>query len=366
VRVARYLPEPPYRHGTPTRPGILLINLGTPDAPTAPAVKRYLREFLSDPRVIEIPRVLWAPILHGIILNTRARQSADKYAKIWTPQGSPLAVHTAQQAAMLQGFLGERLRTPFSVAWAMRYGNPALAEGLDTLKRAGCDRILAVPLYPQYSAAATGSACDGLFAALVRTRNVPALRVVRHFHDHPGYIAALAQNIRDYWMKHGRPDRLIMSFHGLPRFSLDRGDPYHCECHATGRLLAAALGLKTDEFTITFQSRFGRTQWLQPYTALTLSELGRGKLRRVDVVCPGFVADCLETLEEIDMEGRAAFLAAGGGEFHYIPCLNERDDWLHALTDIVQANLGGWTDAPPSADALQQSELRARALGATH
>ncbi len=361
-----YPPEPPWKHGTVAKVGVLLINLGTPDAPTAKALRPYLKQFLSDPRVIEIPRAVWWPILNLIILNTRPKKSAAKYASIWTADGSPLLVHTRKQAKLLQGYLGERTRTPMVVDFAMRYGSPSVPSVIDKMKAQGCDRILALPMYPQFAASSTASALDAVFATLQGARNQPALRTVKHFHDHPGYIAALARSINDYWMQNGRPEQLIMSFHGVPRFTLDRGDPYHCECQKTGRLLAEALGLKPEGYRITFQSRFGRAEWLKPYTQPTLEALGKKKVGRVDVVCPGFVADCLETLEEIAMECKAAFLGAGGKEFHYIPCLNESPQWIHALTDLALANLQGWlTDDPAQLrQAAEQSRLRALALGA--
>ena len=355
--------EPPYSHGAIPKIGVLLINLGTPEAPTAAALRPYLKQFLSDPRVIEIPRWVWWPILNLIILNTRPKKSAKKYAQIWTAEGSPLLVHTQLQTKMLRGYLGERTRTPLVVDFAMRYGTPSVASVVDKLKAQGCDRILAIPLYPQYAASATASALDAVFAALAKSRNMPALRSVKHYHDHPAYIAALAQSVNDYWMQNGRPDKLVMSFHGVPRFSLDKGDPYHCECQKTGRLLAEQLGLKPEQFMLTFQSRFGRAEWLKPYTQATLEALGKKGTQRVDVICPGFVADCLETLEEIAMECRTAFISAGGKTFNYIPCLNERPDWIRALTDIALANLQGWLDDDP-AQLKQAGELsRSRALG---
>jgi ferrochelatase len=358
-----YQTEPIYTHGSPEKTGILLVNLGTPDAPTPQAVRAYLKEFLSDPRVVEIPRVIWWFILNGIILNTRPKKSAAKYASIWLKEGSPLRVHTEKQAAMLQGYLGQRTRAPFVVEHAMRYGNPSIPSVLRKLKEQNCQRILVVPLYPQYAASTTATVNDIVFAELQRMRNAPALRTIKHFHDRPGYIKALAGNINDYWMKHGRPDKLLMSFHGLPRYTLDKGDPYHCECHKTGHLLAQELGLKPEQYAISFQSRFGKATWLQPYTTATLKEWGKQKTARVDVVCPGFVADCLETLEEIGMEGREDFRHAGGGEYRYIPCLNDRNDWMHALTELVLDNLQGWLTEPDAAD-LEQGRLRALAMGA--
>ena len=360
----RYAPEPPYTHGVPPKIGILLINLGTPEAPTAAAVRRYLREFLSDPRVVEVWRPLWWLLLNCWILPTYPKLSAQRYAQIWTSDGSPLRVHTERQARMLRGYLGERIKAPMVVEYAMRYGQPAIDAVLTNLKQQGCDRILLLPLYPQYAASTTATALDAVGAAYATMRNQPALRSVRHFHDDPGYIAALAQNIRDYWTKSGRPDQLIMSFHGVPRFTLAKGDPYHCECRNTARLLAEALKLTPDRYQVTFQSRFGRAEWLKPYTAEKLMELGKQKLARVDVVCPGFVADCLETLEEIAILGKTIFLNAGGRDFHFIPCLNERDDWIHALADIAARNLLGWVGAEPSAADLERSRERALAFGA--
>ncbi|MES1982305.1 MAG: ferrochelatase [Pseudomonadota bacterium] len=357
-----YQPEPAYTHGTVVKTAVLLVNLGTPQAPTREAVKPYLREFLSDPRVVEIPRAIWWLILNGIILHTRPKKSAAKYATIWMPEGSPLKVHTERQTLLLQGYLGERTKgAPLLIEYAMRYGSPSIAEVLTSLKAQNCQRILLVPMYPQYAASAGGSVLDAVCQQLMTQRNMPALRTVKHFHDHPGYIAAAAQNIRDYWTMHGRPAKLVMSFHGLPRYTLDKGDPYHCECLKTGRLIAEALGLKKDEYIVSFQSRFGRAEWLKPYTTATLKELGQLGAGRVDVVCPGFVADCLETLEEIAQEGKEDFQHAGGGEYHYIPCLNERPDWIHALTDLVLDNLHGWLG---NADATQYEQSRLRALAA--
>jgi ferrochelatase len=358
-----YQIEPGFTHGTPVKTGVLLINLGTPDAPTAKAVRSYLKEFLGDPRVVEIPKPIWWLILNGIILNVRPKKSAAKYATIWAKEGSPLRVHTAKQAALLQGYLGERTKAPLVVDYAMRYGNPSIPSVLRKLKEQNCQRILIVPMYPQYAASSTATAFDVVFDELRHTRNTPALRTIRNYHDHPGYIKALANNINEYWMKNGRPDKLVMSFHGVPRYTLEKGDPYHCECHKTARLLAQQLGLKPEQYMLSFQSRFGKAEWIKPYTTATLLELGKQKTKRVDVVCPGFVADCLETLEEIAQEGKEDFQHAGGGEYHYIPCLNEHNDWMHALTALVMENLHGWLTEPNAAE-LEQSRLRALAMGA--
>ncbi|MDD5471738.1 MAG: ferrochelatase [Sideroxydans sp.] len=358
-----YQTEPRFEHGTAEKTGILLNNLGTPDAPTAQAVRPYLKEFLGDPRVVEIPRLVWWLILNGIILNVRPRKSAAKYASVWLDEGSPLRVHTERQSVLLQGFLSQRTLAPFAVEYAMRYGQPSIPSALRKLKEQNCQRILIVPMYPQYAASTTATATDIVFRELQHMRNTPAIRTIKHFHDDAGYIKALAANINEYWTKNGRPGKLLMSFHGLPKYTLEKGDPYHCECLKTGRLLAQALGLKPEQYTISFQSRFGKAEWLQPYTSATLKQWGAEKLNRVDVVCPGFVADCLETLEEIAMEGKEEFQHAGGGEYHYIPCLNARDDWMHALTDLVIGNLQGWLIAPDAAE-LERSAQRAKELGA--
>ena len=364
----KYLPEPKHQHGSIAKTGILLINLGTPAAPTADAVRPYLKQFLSDPRVVEISRPLWWLILNGIVLRTRPAKSAAKYAQVWTKDGSPLAVHTAKQATLLKGYLGERIKTPHVVAWAMRYGQPSVEKALLDLREQGCDRILVLPLYPQYAASTTASAFDAVFDVMKKMRNAPAVRLVRHYHDHSAYIAALAKSINDYWMTNGRPEKLLMSFHGVPRFSLDRGDPYHCECHKTARLLGNELGLAPERYQVSFQSRFGRTEWLKPYTMQTVKDLGKRKTGRLDVVCPGFVSDCLETLEEIGLEAKSAYVKAGGGEFHYIPCLNERHEWIQALARIAAENLQGWAstdwEAGPALRAAAEGRERALALGA--
>jgi ferrochelatase len=339
----RYLPEPELREGGVAKFAILLVNLGTPDAPTPQAVRRYLRQFLSDPRVVELPRALWLPLLHGVVLTTRPRQSARKYASIWLSGGSPLRVHTEKQARML----GERVGREVAVEFAMRYGEPSIPKVLARLKSSGCERVLLLPLYPQYAASTTASALDHATEFLRATRNVPEIRLVKEFHDHPGYIGALAASVREHWERSGRPNKLVMSFHGLPQYSVARGDPYARQCHETAALLAGRLSLGQAEWQVAFQSRFGRTPWLEPYTSATLADYGRRGLRRVDVLCPGFVADCLETLEEIGIEGRKIFLASGGTEFHLLPCLNERPDWIEALARIARQHAADWTDGEP-------------------
>ena len=357
-----YLKEPAFQHGQISCTGILLINLGTPEAPTKAALRPYLKEFLSDPRVVEIPRPIWWLILNGIILNTRPKKSAAKYAAIWTKDGSPLKMHTAKQAKLLKGWLGEKIASPLMVEYAMRYGQPAIDETLARMKANGCERILLLPLYPQYAASSTATALDVALTWWRKLRNQPALRSVHSYHDHPAYINALVANIHNYWQRHGRPDVLLISFHGVPRYTLDKGDPYHCECRKTARLLIEALGLNEQQYRVTFQSRFGRAEWLQPYTDKTLGELGKAGVTRVDVIAPGFTSDCLETLEELAMEGRDRFLTSGGKEFNYIPALNEHPAWIDALGQITLENLGGWVSATLDKEAAERQRQQSKQL----
>jgi len=362
--------EPPYTHGSPASTAVVLVNLGTPDAPNAGALRRYLKQFLSDPRVVEIPRAVWWFILNGIILPFRSSKSAEKYASIWTEEGSPLRVHTQRQAAALAVQLAGRGHHQLQVVYAMRYGKPSLPEVLDQLKQQGCTRILVLPAYPQYSGTTTASIFDAVFDHYRQVRNIPELRLIRNYHDQDAYIQALRQSVLDHWDLHGRPDKLLMSFHGVPKRTLMLGDPYHCECYKTARLLAQSLGLTDEQYQVTFQSRFGKAEWLQPYTAPTAQELGRQGVRRIDVMCPGFTSDCLETLEEIAMEVKEDFLHAGGKEFHFIPCLNESPAWINGMVEIVEQHLAGW---PTMSNAAAREEMarqqaiaaeRAKALGA--
>lgn len=364
--MTRYLPEPAHEHGRPTRVGVLLVNLGTPEAPTAAAVRPYLAEFLSDPRVVEIPRWLWKPLLHGIILRVRPKKSAAKYASIWTKEGSPLAVHTARQATLLQGYAGEA-GLQVMVRHAMRYGRPGVADELHALKAQGCTRVLVVPAYPQYSGTTTASVVDAVQAWAVRTRHLPEMRFVNRFHDDAGYLDALAASVREQWRHNGRGDHLLMSFHGVPQRTLTLGDPYHCECHATARLLAERLDLRRQDYSVSFQSRFGRAKWLEPSTEATLRSLAAQGVKHLQVLCPGFVSDCLETLEEIAQEGRDTFLAAGGARYDYLPCLNDRPEWIRALVTLVEQHTAGWpvrAAQQPSPTALQAQRDRALAMGA--
>ena len=338
----RYRPEPALaNNASPSGTGLLLCNLGTPDAPTTPAVRRYLAQFLGDPRVVQAPRVLWLPVLHGWVLRTRPARSAAKYRTVWTPQGSPLLLWSAKQASLLRGYLASKgMRV--AVRHAMCYGQPAIAQELDALKAQGCARILVLPLYPQYSATTTASVHDAVFAWGRTVRHLPELRLAGSFHAHAGYVAALAGRIRQHWQAHGRPDVLLLSFHGLPQRMADQGDPYPQQCRETARLLADELRLDEKQCQISFQSRVGRTQWLQPYPVPTLARLAREGTRRVDVACPGFVSDCLETLEEIAEDARGTFLRAGGREFHYIPALNDDPGWIRALRDLACQHMQGW------------------------
>lgn len=338
----RFLPEPTLGHDRPGYIGIVLINLGTPDTPTPAAVRTYLKEFLSDPRVVELPRWLWWPILHGYILNTRPKHSAIKYASIWDKEGSPLRLWSEKQAKLVRGLLGERGVNPCKIGFAMRYGNPSIPKVMNELKAAGCDRLLIVPLYPQYAASSTGSAIDAVGQVLAQWRWQPSLRVMPAFATHPRYIEALAKHIQQYWFNNGRGDHLLLSFHGLPAQSSAKGDPYEAHCQHTTSLLAQALNLNKEQISFSFQSRFGPKEWLKPYTSDMLQRLGKRKINRLDVFCPGFVADCLETLEEIAIEGKGIFLAAGGQEFCRIPCFNDQPEWISALCDLIGDEISGW------------------------
>ena len=353
-------PSPPYSHGSAERCAILLVNLGTPAAPTTAALRRYLAQFLWDPRVVEIPRPLWWLILHGVILRTRPAKSAAKYAAIWTAQGSPLLSWTVRQAQALQATLDARGHQTL-VRPAMRYGDPSIDDTLDALRAEGVTRILVLPLYPQYAGATTASTIDAVADWARRARRLPELRFVNHYHDDPGYIAALAASVRAHWAQNGRGQKLVMSFHGVPARSLALGDPYHCECHKTGRLLAEALGLGRDDYLVSFQSRLGRARWLEPYTEPSVKRLAAEGVRHVDAICPGFAADNLETLEEIAMEAKDAFLQAGGQQFNFIPCLNDSPDWIAALGDLAECHLQGWPSRATD-DAARRQAQRERAL----
>ncbi len=322
--------------------GILVSNLGTPDAPTAPALRRYLAEFLWDPRVVEAPRPLWWLALNGVILRVRPRRSAAAYRRVWEADGSPLLSIALRQREALDATLADRLSSPVRVALGMRYGRPALGQALTELTEAGCEKILVLPLYPQYSGSTSGSTFDAVAAGLAGLRRVPSLRFVADYHDDDGYITALANSIRDHWAAHSAGERLLFSFHGIPRSYADAGDPYPQQCRRTAERVAAALGLPQERWQLVFQSRFGPKEWLQPYADKTLEALPGQGVKSVDIICPGFSADCLETLDEMAEENRHVFLRAGGERYSYIPALNDRADHMEALANLIERNMGGW------------------------
>ena len=358
-----YQESPQFEHGLPESTGVLVVNLGTPDAPTSGAVRRFLRQFLSDPRVVEYPRLIWWLILNLVILVIRPSRSAAAYRKVWTDEGSPLLLHSMAITEKLRKQLTSSIETPVSVELGMTYGEPSIDSAIDKLLASGARRIVTLPLYPQYSGTTTASVFDVVVRKLGKLRWIPETRFINHYHDEAGYIDALAASIRESWEATGRGDKLLMSFHGVPESTLMNGDPYHCHCQKTARLLADELGLSDDDWLISFQSRVGREKWLAPYTDETVKGLGREGLSRVDVICPGFSTDCLETLEEIAMQNAGFFTEAGGGALHYIPSLNSRDDHVHFLTQLLQKHTAGW-DSVVDASSLHESSERARALGA--
>jgi ferrochelatase len=358
----RYLPEPADPHAldaaAPPRAvgpiGVLLVNLGTPDQPTARSIRRYLSEFLSDARVIEIPPWLWQIILQGLILTVRPRKLVPRYKEIWLRQGSPLLVYSQAQAAGLQQALDARA-IDAHVVLGMRYGNPSIAGALDALRARGCERILTVPMYPQYAASTTATAVDAVAAYAARLRNQPELRFIKRYYDNPAYIAALAGRLRQTWQQQGKPQRLLLSFHGLPRRSIEQGDPYYRDCMATAALLRQSLGSDAGLVHVAFQSRFGAQQWLEPYTEPTLVQWARQGITQVDVMCPGFLAECLETLEEIQMQCRDAFMSAGGQQFRYIPCLNADPDWITGLAGLAVGHMHGWLEPSQGGDTMRDA-----------
>jgi protoporphyrin/coproporphyrin ferrochelatase len=340
----KYIGTENFDHEQQPRVGILLTNLGTPEAPQKRELRAYLKEFLSDPRVVEVPRLLWWFILNGVILNIRPARSAESYRSVWTEQGSPLMIHTRNQARALQEAMAEQFGDRVIVDFAMRYGDPAIAGVVQGMLGRGVRKLLVLPLYPQYSGATTASTFDALAADFTRRRWIPELRFVTHYHDHDAYITALADSIRRHQTRHGSADKLLFSYHGEPRSYLDKGDPYHCHCHKTTRLVAEALGLEKSQYLTTFQSRFGREEWLQPYTDETLKALPGQGVKSVQVICPGFSCDCLETLEEIGVENRGYFMASGGERFEYIPCLNSHPGHIAALATLAGEHISGWIE----------------------
>ena len=359
LAMPRFLGQPRFVHGNTPSAAVLLVNLGTPDAPDRRAVKRYLAQFLSDPRIVELPRWLWKPILHGVILRIRPARSAALYAKIWTPAGSPLQTGTAALTGKLQDALKVQRPGPIAVRYAMRYGNPDIGGALRELAASGARRILVVPLFPQYSATTSASVLDAVGAELATWRWVPELRFVADYHAEARYIEALARSVEAHWQRQGRAERLVLSFHGIPERYFRAGDPYFCQCQATARRLRERLDLREDEMIVCFQSRVGRQKWLKPYTEQVLSELPGQGVRHLQVLCPGFSIDCLETLEEIAMTNRTRFLTAGGEQFEYIPCLNAGADHVGAIADLILRHGQGWPELDPARDGARAAALRA-------
>jgi len=359
----RFNKEPAYRHGQVPKVAVILCNLGTPQAPESKALRVYLAEFLSDPRVVEIPRWLWLIILHGIILRIRPAKSAKKYASIWTKEGSPLKVWTQAQAQSLQERFA-RAQENVSVRYAMRYGHPNVPEVMDELKAQGITKVLVLPAYPQYSGTTSASVFDAFYMWSLKTRLIPEYRFINHYHDHSAYIDALASRVEQHWQVHTKAPLLVMSFHGVPERTLMMGDPYHCECYKTARLLAERLELQASEYKVTFQSRFGKAKWLEPYTEPTVRTLARTGHEHIDVICPGFTSDCLETLEEINMEVRHAFMEEGGKTYNFIPCLNNEPSWIDALYALAHQHLKGWDLSTPLESELENARTRALDLGA--
>lgn len=330
-----------FKHGTKLRIGVLLSNLGTPDKPQRKELRAYLKEFLSDPRVIETPKLIWQVILNGIILNTRPQKSAKNYQKVWTDEGSPLLVILNKQKKLTQDLLGkENLELEFVVG--MRYGNPSIEKGLEELREKNCNKIIVLPMYPHYCAATTGSTFDAVTNTMQKWRWVPSLRFISTYHDHPDYIKALANSIQKHWDKHGKPDKILFSYHGIPKKYFTKGDPYHCLCSKTTRLVREQMGLSEESAMTTFQSRFGPQEWLQPYTDKTVEKLAKDKVEHLQIVAPGFSADCLETIEELDGENREIFEEHGGKKFSYIPCLNDQSDHINLIGALIKNELQGW------------------------
>lgn len=327
--------DPLFHQGSRAKTGVLLVNLGTPDAPTATALRSYLAEFLSDPRVIEIPKFVWMLILHGIILRVRPKKSAAKYQSIWTEEGSPLLAISKRQAAAIQTQVGDAA----IVKLGMRYGNPSIKNALREFQNEGVRKIIVLPLYPQYAAATTGSTFDAVTTELQQWRFVPELHFINNYCDHPLFIDALAASIQEDFNQNGKPEKLLLSYHGMPKRNLDLGDPYFCFCQKTTRLVTEKLSLAKEDYITTFQSRFGYAEWLQPYTDATLEGLPNSGIKDVAIISPAFSADCLETLEELAMENRDIFMHAGGKNYRYIPALNDRADHIHALSDIIKSHL---------------------------
>ncbi len=348
-----------FNHAQGFKTGVLLVNLGTPDAPTTSAVRRYLNEFLSDPRVIDKPRWLWWLVLHGIILRLRPRKAAHAYQQIWTEQGSPLLTISQQQTKKLQQLFDSK-QNNISIVLGMRYGKPSIKQALDSLRKDNVDKIVILPLYPQYSATTTASIFDAVAKAFKDWRFLPTIEFINHYHDKPQYIKALADSIRTTWQQQPQPEKLLLSFHGLPKSYLAAGDPYFCECQKTARLLAKELGLNEQQWAISFQSRMGVEEWLTPYTDKTLLQWAEQGIKNVHIVCPGFSADCLETLEEINMQNRDVFLNAGGEKYHYIPALNDSVEHIEMMASLVEPQISLWQQQQVPTDLKLTQKLADR------
>ena len=361
--MSRYINEPQFDHADEQSIGLLVVNLGTPDDPSPKAVRRYLKQFLWDPRVVEQPRIVWWLILNLIILNIRPRRSAAAYKKIWTDDGSPLLLFSQQIADGVADRVREQSGSRVAVALGMSYGSPSIPDALEALRQQNVRRLVVLPLYPQYSATTTGTVFDAVTQALSNQRWVPELRFINQFHERPDLVQALADSVRDHWQTHGRGERLLFSFHGIPQRYFRAGAPYHSQCQKTARLVADNLALADDEWAVSFQSRVGREPWLMPYTDYTLEDWGAEKVGKIDVICPGFSADCLETLEEIALENRELFIEAGGGDLRYIPALNDSAGQIDALANLVLEVTGNWHAALAEFnDMVSESAARADAL----
>jgi ferrochelatase len=357
----KYKGSPVFSHSQKDKIGVLVTNLGTPEAPKKNQLKIYLKEFLSDPRVVEVPRLIWWMILNLVILNIRPKRSAKAYATVWTDRGSPLMYHTQDQCDALRDKLKQTYGENIVVEFAMRYGSPSVDSVIDSMLQRGVRKLVVLPLYPQYCASTTGSTFDAIANSFKQRRWIPELRFVTHYHEDPNFIQAVSDKIREHWQQNGRAEKLIFSYHGIPKRYLLNGDPYHCECHKTSRLIAENLGLTESEHFTSFQSRFGREEWLKPYTDHSLQAFPAKGVKSVQIVCPGFSADCLETIEEIGVENRDYFLEAGGERYEYIPALNADQQHIEALTKLIESHLQGWSAVP--VDTEQRHSL-ATGLGA--
>lgn len=361
----KYQSQTAFTHKQTDKVGVLVTNLGTPQAPTKQALKPYLKQFLSDPRVVEVPKLIWWFVLNGIILNLRPKRSAAAYATVWVDEGSPLLVHTKNQAKGLAERFASKWGDDVVVEYAMRYGQPSVENAITSLLDKGARKIVVLPLYPQYCASTTGSTFDALANDFTQRRWLPELRFINQYHDHQAYVECVANSIKEHWQTHGRADKLVFSYHGIPKRYLMNGDPYHCQCHKTTRLVAEHLGLAKHEYMTTFQSRFGREEWLKPYTDETFKALPAQGVKSLQVICPGFSSDCLETIEEIGEENREYFMENGGERYEYIESLNDSDPHLDMLFDLLEQHMHGWqssTNIDPQ--VFEQREQRAKAIGA--